>query len=76
MAEGRADRLIALWSQVSLQARHVAPAGHIPMAVVGAESAAPKAAGVSIKSSSRRIPQPRVEGHLDESAPCLRLLRR
>lgn len=44
IAEGRADRLIPLWSQAWLQAQRFAPRGFVPMAIVGAERVAPKAA--------------------------------
>jgi len=44
IAEGRADRLIPLWSQAWLQIQRAAPKGQVPMAVVGAEHIAPKAA--------------------------------
>jgi len=44
IAEGRADRLIPLWSQTWLQAQRAARAGEIPVAVVGADRIAPKAA--------------------------------
>jgi len=44
IAEGRADRLIPLWSQAWLQAQRFAPRGFVPMAIVGADRVAPKAA--------------------------------
>ena len=44
LAEGRGDRLIPLWSQAWLQATRGAQADEIPVAVVGAERIAPKAA--------------------------------
>ncbi len=44
IAEGRADRLIPLWSQAWLEAQRGAQANEIPVAVVGAERIAPKAA--------------------------------
>ncbi len=44
MAEGRADRLIPLWSQAWLQAQSAAPKGHVPVAIVGAGRIVPKAA--------------------------------
>lgn len=44
IAEGRADRLIPLWSQAWLQIQRAAPKGQVPVAVVGAEHIAPKAA--------------------------------
>lgn len=56
MAEGRADRLIPLWSQAWLQALNVAPQGHIPMAVVGAERVAPKAADAVIEFIAQVAP--------------------
>ena len=56
MAEGRADRLIPLWSQAWLQALNVAPHGHIPMAVVGAERVAPKAADAVLEFIARVAP--------------------
>lgn len=57
MAEGRADRLIPLWSQAWLQAQHMAPQGHIPMAVVGAERVAPKAADAVIEFIAQVAPE-------------------
>jgi hypothetical protein len=44
IAEGRADRLIPLWSQAWLEAQRGVEAGEVPVAVVGAERIAPKAA--------------------------------
>lgn len=44
IAEGRADRLIPLWSQAWLEAQRAARTGEIPVAVVGAERIAPTAA--------------------------------
>jgi hypothetical protein len=44
IAEGRADRLIPLWSQAWLEAQRAAQSNEIPVAVVGAERIAPKAA--------------------------------
>lgn len=56
MAEGRADRLIPLWSQAWLEASHAAPRGQIPMAVVGAERVAPKAADAVIEFIAQVAP--------------------
>lgn len=44
IAEGRADRLIPLWSQAWLEAQRAAQPDETPVAVVGAERIAPKAA--------------------------------
>ncbi len=45
IAEGRADRLIPLWSQAWLQAQHAAElAGHHPVAIVAADRISDKAA--------------------------------
>lgn len=57
IAEGRTDRLIPLWSQAWLQAQHMAPKGHIPMAVVGAERIAPKAAEAVIDFIAQVAPK-------------------
>lgn len=85
IAEGRADRLIPLWSQAWLQARHLAPKGHIPMVIVGAERVAPKAAdavigfiaqfapeasgGVMDRAGLRRFVGPHAKGLDAEPAP-------
>jgi hypothetical protein len=42
--EGRADRLIPLWAQACLQAKHAAGERHMPLAVVAAPKIGPRAA--------------------------------
>lgn len=44
-SEGRSDRLIPLWSQACLQAKHAAGERHMPLAVVAAPKIGQKAAG-------------------------------
>ncbi|HET7023686.1 MAG TPA: hypothetical protein VFI39_00595 [Gemmatimonadales bacterium] len=56
-AEGRPDRLIALWAQGWLQAVHGAPPGAIPVAVVAAESIAPKAAEAVLQFATEHAPE-------------------
>lgn len=84
IAEGRADRLIPLWSQAWLEAQRAARAGEIPVAVVGAERIAPTAVeavlafiaevapeasgGVIDRTGLRRFHGPHV-GDLDAEPP-------
>lgn len=92
MAEGRADRLIPLWSQAWLQIQNLAHEGRIPMAVVGADRVAPKAAdavlafiqqvaprasaGVMDLHGLRRFVGPFSEGLNADASPPARRLKR
>ena len=57
IAEGRADRLIPLWSQAWLQISRVAPKGHVPLAVVAAEHISPKAADAVLSFAEEYAPE-------------------
>lgn len=64
IAEGRADRLIPLWSQAWLQISHAAPKGHVPdlkghvpVAIVAAEHIAPKAADAVLSFVAEYAPE-------------------
>ena len=83
-AEGRSDRLIALWAQAYLQARRIAGGHQAPLAIVAAPRIAPRAAeqvlrfaadyapdaavGVIDFAGLRRFRGPHLEG-LDTEAP-------
>lgn len=57
IAEGRADRLIPLWSQAWLQISRLAPKGHVPAAVVAADHISPKAADAVLSFAEEYAPE-------------------
>ena len=71
-AEGRGDRLVALWSQVWLQASRAASADCPPLAVVAAPKIGPRAAEQVLRFAAEYVPAAPV-GVIDFSG--LRLFR-